>query len=71
MAKRLILQNLPSNVKQGACGLCIDAARKRVWTVQCAAFTGDVCDQHMEILVRNGKPKEEAPEATLFDAKAS
>jgi hypothetical protein len=53
---------MPEDVKQGQCCLCLDSEPKRVWTVQCTAIAGDVCDNHMELLVKqqNGKP-------TLFD----
>ena len=65
-------ENIPSGVKpRGPCGLCIGPDNnKRVWTIRCAAFIGDVCDGHLELLVKrqNGN---EIPEATLFTEKAS
>ena len=56
---------MPLAVKHGPCCLCIDKEKKRVWTIESPAISGDVCDGHMEVLVQqtNGK-KEEAP---LFD----
>jgi hypothetical protein len=65
-------QNLPSDVKpKGPCGLCIGANNnQRVWAVQCTAFTGDVCDDHMELLVKQQNGRHDTPEAILFD-KAS
>lgn len=59
---------IPSNVKQGRCGLCLGSEPvKRVWTVQSKTFSGDVCDAHMELLVRqqNGA-KEPAAEPPMF-----
>ena len=65
------ISNLPGGVKQAACGLCLGTDKKRVWAVQCTAFTGFVCDAHMELLVRqqNGQPAEDAPTPTLFDGR--
>src|SRR5262245_25831817 len=61
-------QTLPSDVKQGACGLCLGASnKKRVWAVDCPAITGYVCDDHMELLVKKQNGNKNEPEATLLE----